>query len=110
MSEQGWRAFVEAKGIDDWVVLHGGPTAVFRVVSLGEGAQLAAAIASVSGLGPRTTLTLTGTQLTVRLTREMWAVEPEHVEVARAVSAVARAARCSRRSICDPGGAGRHRR
>ena len=89
MSEQGWRAFVEAKGIDDWVVLHGGPTAVFRVGSLDEAAILAAAIANVAGLGPRTTLTLTHTQLTVRLTREMWAVEPEHVDVARAISAVA---------------------
>ena len=31
MSEQGWRAFVDAEGVDDWVVLHGGATAVFNV-------------------------------------------------------------------------------
>jgi hypothetical protein len=41
MSEQGWREFLAAEGIDDWVVLHGGATAVFRVLSLGEAAQLA---------------------------------------------------------------------
>lgn len=90
MSEQGWRAFLEAEAINDWVVLHGGPTAVFRVASMADGVRLAAAVADVHGLGPRTTLTLTHTQLTVRLTREMWGVEPEHVEVARAISAVAR--------------------
>jgi 4a-hydroxytetrahydrobiopterin dehydratase len=89
MSEQGWRAFVGAEGITDWVVLHGGPTAVFRVGSLADGARLAVAFAGVAGLDPRTTLTLTHTKLTVRLTREMWGVEPEHVNVARALSAVA---------------------
>jgi hypothetical protein len=31
MSEQGWREFLTAEGVDDWVVLHGGATAVFRV-------------------------------------------------------------------------------
>ena len=28
MSEQGWREFLAADGVDDWVILHGGPTAV----------------------------------------------------------------------------------
>ena len=37
MSEQGWRDFLAAEGVDDWVVLHGGATAVFRVGSLGRG-------------------------------------------------------------------------
>jgi 4a-hydroxytetrahydrobiopterin dehydratase len=36
MSEQGWRDFLSAEGIEDWVVLHGGPTAVFKVGSLVE--------------------------------------------------------------------------
>lgn len=89
MSEQGWNDFVHA-GLEDWVVLHGGPTAVFRVESLGDAARLAERIAEVPGLGPRTALTLTGKQLTVRLTREMWAVEAEHIELARTISAVAR--------------------
>jgi 4a-hydroxytetrahydrobiopterin dehydratase len=41
MSEEGWQAFLVAEGLDDWVVLHGGAAAVFRVPSLGLGAQLA---------------------------------------------------------------------
>ena len=40
MSEQGWRAFLDADGVDDWVVLHGGATAVFRVGSLADAAGL----------------------------------------------------------------------
>lgn len=90
MSEQGWRDFLSADGVDDWVVLHGGPTAVFRVGSLQEAARLAAAIADVPGLEPRTLLTAASDRLTVKLTREMWATEVRHVEVARAISAVAR--------------------
>jgi 4a-hydroxytetrahydrobiopterin dehydratase len=34
-------------------------------------------------------LTITDVQLTVRLTRDMWQLEPRHIELARAVSAVA---------------------
>ncbi len=34
MSEQGWQEFLAAGGVDDWVVLHGGATAVFRAGSL----------------------------------------------------------------------------
>ena len=41
MSEQGWQKFLAAEGVDDWVVLHGGATAVFRVPSLEEAARLA---------------------------------------------------------------------
>lgn len=47
MSEEGWRTFLEAEGTDDWVVLHGGATAAFRVGSLPEAARLAEAIAAV---------------------------------------------------------------
>jgi 4a-hydroxytetrahydrobiopterin dehydratase len=90
MSEQGWRDFLSADDVDDWVILHGGPTAVFRVASLQEAARLAAAIADVPGLEPRTLLTVAADRLTVKLTREMWATEARHVDVARAVSAVAR--------------------
>jgi 4a-hydroxytetrahydrobiopterin dehydratase len=90
MSEQGWRDFLSADGVDDWVVLHGGPTAVFRVSSLQAAARLSAAVADVPGLGPRTLLTAAGDRLTVKLTREMWGTEASHVEVARAISAVAR--------------------
>ena len=90
MSEQGWRDFLAADGVDGWVVLHGGPTAVFRVGSLQEAAALAASVAGVPGLGPRTLLSLTAEHVTVKLTREMWGTEATHVEVARAISAAAR--------------------
>jgi 4a-hydroxytetrahydrobiopterin dehydratase len=91
VSEQGWIDFLHADGVDDWVVLHGGATAVFRVVSLGEAADLAAAIAEVSGLQAEgALLTIAADRLTVRLTRGVFQLEPTHVELARAVSAVAR--------------------
>ena len=91
MSEQGWRAFLDADGTDDWVVLHGGATAVFRVGSLVEAARLAERVASVKGLeGSGALLTIADDRLTVRLTRGVWKLEPRHVELARAISAVAR--------------------
>jgi len=90
MSEEGWRQFLAAEGVDDWVVLHGGPTAVFRVESLQEAARLAVAVADVDGLERRTLLTLASDRLTVKLTREMWGTEARHVDVARAISALAR--------------------
>ena len=49
MSEQGWREFLEAEGVDDWVVLHGGASAVFRVPSIADAARLAAALATFLG-------------------------------------------------------------
>jgi 4a-hydroxytetrahydrobiopterin dehydratase len=91
MSEQGWTDFLQAEGVDDWVVLHGGATAVFRAGSLDEAAGLARAISEVPGLGDAgTLLTIASDRLTVRLTRDLWQLEPHHVELARAVSAVAR--------------------
>jgi 4a-hydroxytetrahydrobiopterin dehydratase len=90
MSEQGWREFLSADGVDDWVILHGGPTAVFMVASLQEAARLAAAVAEVPDLEPRTLLTAAADRLTVKLTREMWGTEARHVEVAQAISEVAR--------------------
>ena len=93
MSEQGWRGFLAADGVGDWVVvLHGGATAVFRVGSLREAARLAEAIAEVPGLeGSGALLTLADDGLTVRLNRDLWQLEPHHVDLARAVSAVAKA-------------------
>lgn len=90
MSEQGWRDFLSADGVDDWVVLHGGPTAVFRVGSLGEAARLAEVVAAVPGLEERTVMSVASGHLTVRLTRELWGTEAPHIEVARAISAAAR--------------------
>ena len=92
MSEQGWQDFLAAEGVDDWVVLHGGATAVFRVRSLGEAARLAEAVAKVPGLqGPGVLLTMADASLTVRLSRDVWQLAPRHIELARAVSTVARA-------------------
>ncbi|TDW75789.1 VOC family protein [Kribbella pratensis] len=89
MSEQGWQRFLAAEGGGDWVVLHGGAVAVFPVASLVEAARLAEAVAQVAGAD--VILTLTDRQLTVRLMRGVFRLEEAHVEVARAVSAVARA-------------------
>src|SRR3954453_24191713 len=94
MSEQGWQAFLAAEGVDDWVVLHGGATAVFRVPSLGQSAQLADAIAHVPGIeGSGTQLDVADGRLSVRLTRDLWHLEERHIELARAISAVARTPR-----------------
>jgi 4a-hydroxytetrahydrobiopterin dehydratase len=93
VSEAGWRAFLAADGVADWVVLHGGATAVFRVGSAGEAAALAGAIAGLPGLdGADAVMTIRGGQLTVRLTRDLWRLEERHIELARMVSAVARSA------------------
>jgi 4a-hydroxytetrahydrobiopterin dehydratase len=91
MSEQGWKEFLAAEGVDDWVVLHGGATAVFRVGSLGEAARLAEAVAKTPGLAGRgVLLTIADASLTARLSRDIWQLEPAHVQLAQAVSAVAR--------------------
>jgi 4a-hydroxytetrahydrobiopterin dehydratase len=91
MSEEGWKAFLAADGVDDWAVLHGGATAVFRVESMPEAAGLAAAVAAVAGMeAAGAVLTINGSRLTVRLTRDLWRLEPHHVELARAVSAIVR--------------------
>jgi 4a-hydroxytetrahydrobiopterin dehydratase len=91
MTEAGWRAFLAADGTDDWTVLHGGATAVFRVQTLGDAARLAEAITGIPGIdGSSAVLTLAQSTLTVRLTRDMWHLEPYHVDLARAISVVAR--------------------
>ena len=91
MSEEGWHGFLAAEGVDDWVVLHGGATAAFRVGSLSEAARLAEAVATAPGIaGAGVLLTLADTRVTVRLSRDIWNLEPRHVLLARAVSAVAR--------------------
>lgn len=92
MSDQGWQEFLAAEDVADWVVLHGGAMAVFRVPSLVEAVRLAGVVAQVSGLeGAGLLMTIADDQLTVRLTRDMWLLEQRHVHLARAVSAVARA-------------------
>jgi 4a-hydroxytetrahydrobiopterin dehydratase len=90
VSEQGWKDFVAADGIDDWVVLHGGATAVFRVGSMDEAVRLAASVAAVPGFaGSGALMTVADTRLTVRLTRDMWSLEARHIDLAKDVSEVA---------------------
>lgn len=89
MSEEGWKKFLGAEGVDDWVVLHGGATAVFKVGSLVEAARLAEAVADVEGVEPGILMTVASDRLTVRLTRDVWQLAPRHVEVARAISKAA---------------------
>ena len=92
MDEQGYQEFLSAEGVADWVVLHGGATAVFRVGSLGEAALLAGSVADIPGLeGTGVLLTVGDGFLAVRLTRDLWQLAPRHIDLARAISAVARA-------------------
>lgn len=91
MSEQGWRDFLAVEDLDDWVVLHGGATAAFAVGSIREAAGLAVALAAIPGLaGSGALLTIADGRLTVRLSRDLWLLEPQHVELAREVSEVAK--------------------
>lgn len=91
LSEQGRLDFLAAEGLGDWVVLHGGPTAVYRTASLAEAALIANAIAQIPGLeGTRVQLNVVAQRLTVRLTREVWNIESEHINLARAISKVAK--------------------
>jgi 4a-hydroxytetrahydrobiopterin dehydratase len=82
MSEQGRRDFLRAEGVDDWVVLHGGAAAVFRVRSLVESARLAEAVARVPEVADAgVLLTVAADRLTVRPTRGLDRLEPRHVEL-----------------------------
>ena len=92
MSMHGWREFLAAEGVDDWVVLHGGATAVFSVASLGDAARLATAFADLPGIdGSRVLMTVADDRLGVRLSRDLWHLDEQHIELARAISAAARA-------------------
>ena len=92
MNESGRHEFLLAEGGQDWVVLHGGATAVFRTGSLADAARLAESIAKIPALQDSgVVLTVAATHLTVRLSRDVWRLESKHVELARSVSAVARA-------------------
>ncbi|MCU0228805.1 MAG: hypothetical protein MUF01_14320 [Bryobacterales bacterium] len=91
MSEQGWREFLAAEGTQDWVVLHGGATAAFRSGSLIESASLAKVAADVLGTSCEgVLLTIAEKRLTIRLSRDVWQLEPDQIEVARAISAAMR--------------------
>jgi 4a-hydroxytetrahydrobiopterin dehydratase len=91
MSELGWKEFLAAEGLDDWVVLHGGPTAVFQTASLADAAALAQAISQLPGLdGTPAHMSILTKSLTIRLTREVWNTEIEHIQLAREISKIAK--------------------
>jgi 4a-hydroxytetrahydrobiopterin dehydratase len=99
LSEQHWKEFLQADGLEDWVVLHGGPSAVFVTENLVDAAELARAVARLPDLdGSRAQLTIVSKRLTVRLTREIWKIEAEHIELAREISKVAK----SLGAVADP--------
>jgi 4a-hydroxytetrahydrobiopterin dehydratase len=92
MSEQGWQAFLAAPGVDDWVVLHGGAMAVYRATSLEAAAQLAVAVTRVPGVADSDIrISLADERLTVRLARGVFKLEAHHADLARGISAVAKA-------------------
>jgi 4a-hydroxytetrahydrobiopterin dehydratase len=93
MSEQGWRGFLAADDIDDWVVLHGGATAAFAVPSIGDAARFGESIAAAVGDDDSVAITITNRRLTVRLTRDLWQLESRHVDLARTISTIAHAHR-----------------
>ena len=91
MSDQGWKAFLAAEDLADWVVLHGGPTAVFQTKTLAPAAELAQAIAQLPGLdGTPAHMSMVSKSLTIRLTREVSNTEVEHIELAREISTIAK--------------------
>lgn len=91
MSEEHWKEFVQADGLEDWVVLHGGPSAVFLTNSLIDAADLARAVTQLPGLeGTNVQLSIVSNRLTVRLTREIWKIEQEHITLAREISSIAK--------------------
>ncbi len=99
MNEQHWKDFLQADGLEDWVVLHGGPSAVFLTESLAAAADLASAIAQLPGLdGSHAQLAIVSKRLTVRLTRETWKIAPHHIDLAREISRVAK----SLGAVSDP--------
>jgi 4a-hydroxytetrahydrobiopterin dehydratase len=99
LSEQHWKEFLQADGLEDWVVLHGGPSAVFVTENFVDAAELASAVAQLPGLErSQAQLTIVSKRLTVRLTREVWKIEAEHINLAREISQVAR----SLRAVADP--------
>ena len=91
MSEAHWKEFLKSDGLEDWVVLHGGPSAVFLTNSLIEAADLARAVAQLPGLeGTTVQLSIVSNRLTVRLTREVWKIEEEHITLAKEISRIAK--------------------
>jgi 4a-hydroxytetrahydrobiopterin dehydratase len=90
MSEQGWKAFLAADDLTDWVVLHGGPTAVYKTKTFAEAASFFQALAQLPDInGTKTQINVVFERVTVRLTREVWNIESAHIDLARSISKIA---------------------
>lgn len=90
MSEQGWKAFLAADDLTDWVVLHGGPTAVFKTKTFAEAANFFQALVQLPEInGTKTQVNIVSERVTVRLTREVWNIENAHIDLARSISKIA---------------------
>jgi 4a-hydroxytetrahydrobiopterin dehydratase len=90
MSEQGWKAFLAADDLTDWVVLHGGPTAVYKTKTFAEAALFFQALAQLPEInGTKTQVNIVSERVTVRLTREVWNIESAHIDLARSISRIA---------------------
>jgi 4a-hydroxytetrahydrobiopterin dehydratase len=99
MSDHGWKEFLAADDLEDWVVLHGGPTAVFQTKTLTDAAALAQSISLLPGLdGTPAHMSIVTNSLTIRLTREVWITEVEHIQLAREISKIAN----SHAAVADP--------
>lgn len=99
MSDHGWKEFLAADDLEDWVVLHGGPTAVFQTKTLTDAAALAQSISLLPGLvGTPAHMSIVTKSLTIRLTREVWNTEVEHIAIAREISKIAN----SHAAVADP--------
>ena len=90
MSEPGWKAFLAADDLTDWVVLHGGPTAVFKTKTFAEAANFFQALAQLPQLnGTNAQVNIVSERVTVRITREVWNIESAHIDLARSISKIA---------------------
>jgi 4a-hydroxytetrahydrobiopterin dehydratase len=90
MSEQGWKAFLAADDLTDWVVLHGGPTAVYKTKTFAEAALFFQGLAQLPEInGTKTQINVVSERVTVRLTREVWNIESAHIDLARSISKIA---------------------
>ena len=90
MSEKGWKAFLAADDLTDWVVLHGGPTAVYKTKTFAEAALFFQALAQLPEInGTKTQINVVSERVTVRLTREVWNIESAHIDLARSISKIA---------------------
>lgn len=87
------RAFHAAGGVEDWRVLYQGAHAYFRVASFAEGARFVAAVAeAAAAVGHAPDVDLRAEGVTVRTcSGEYGALSVRDVELARGVSAAARA-------------------